>query len=78
MLKARTIVTTLCSLALATAAHAQAPIGWQVAAQAIDAPATGETWGYSIAFNEDASLLAVGAPNARVLVRERCGQGLHL
>jgi hypothetical protein len=47
--------------------NAQAPIGWQVAAQAIDAPATGETWGYSIAFNEDASLLAVGAPNARVL-----------
>ena len=67
MLKARTIVTTLCSLGLVTAAHAQAPIGWQVAAQAIDAPVTGETWGYSIAFNDDASLLAVGAPNARVL-----------
>ena len=67
MLKARTIVMTLGSLGLAAAAHAQAPIGWQVAAQAINAPATGETWGYSIAFNEDASLLAVGAPNARVL-----------
>ncbi|MEY4832057.1 MAG: hypothetical protein RL527_270 [Planctomycetota bacterium] len=67
MLKARTIVSTICSLGLAAAAHAQAPIGWQVAAQSIDAPATGETWGYSIAFNEDASLLAVGAPNARVL-----------
>jgi hypothetical protein len=67
MMKARTIVSTICSLGLAAAAHAQAPIGWQVAAQSIDAPATGETWGYSIAFNEDASLLAVGAPNARVL-----------
>ena len=67
MLKVRAIVTTLGALSLAAAAQAQAPIGWQVAAQAIEAPATGESWGYSIAFNEDASLLAVGAPNARVL-----------
>lgn len=69
MLKARTIVSTICPLALAAAAHAQAPIGWQVAAQSIEPPAgvTGESWGYSIAFNEDASLLAVGAPNARAL-----------
>jgi hypothetical protein len=68
MLKATTTVSTICSLGLAAAAHAQAPIGWQVAAQSIEAPAgvTGETWGYCIAFNEDASLLAVGAPNARV------------
>ena len=56
----------LCA-ALCQQSHAQAPIGWQVAAQAIEAPATGENWGYSIAFNEDASLLVVGAPNARVL-----------
>ena len=67
MLKARTIVTTLSSLAIAAAAHAQAPIGWQVAAQSIQPPVgvTGESWGASLAFNEDASLLAVGAPNAR-------------
>jgi hypothetical protein len=57
-----------CALA-ETRSHAQAPIGWQVAAQSIEPPAsvTGESWGYSIAFNEDASLLAVGAPNARAL-----------
>ena len=67
MLKARTIVMTLCSLGIATAAHAQSPIGWQVSAQSVQPPvgATGERWGASIAFNEDASLLAVGAPDAR-------------
>ena len=68
MLKARTIVTTLSSLALVAAAHAQAPIGWQVAPAELSPPKgiTGETWGFCTAMDDTGSLIAVGAPNARV------------
>lgn len=71
MLNATSVVSTctavLAAASLSSVACAQGVIGWQVAPQTITAPATGESWGYCTALNEDGTVLAVGAPNARML-----------